>query len=123
MVVTDSFIARSGMMAPVLAALAAQGFAPVVFSGCVPDPTTASIAAGLAAWHEAGAAADGVAPDVIVGFGGGSSIDTAKAIAMLAVAGGSVADYKMPAAAPRGLTVVAIPTTAGARVMGSMHAH
>eukprot|EP00962_Isochrysis_galbana_P037272 scaffold12990_cov99-Isochrysis_galbana.AAC.1 len=119
MIVTDSFIAQSGMMAPVSAALAAHGFAPTIFSDCVPDPTTASVAAGLAAWREAAAAAGGEAPDVIVGFGGGSSIDTAKAIAMLAVAGGAVADYKMPAAAPRGLPVVAVPTTAGARVAGS----
>jgi hypothetical protein len=56
---------------------------------------------------------------VIVGFGGGSSIDTAKAVAILAVAGGAVADYKMPAAAPRGLPVVAIPTTAGAWAVGA----
>lgn len=40
-------------------------------------------------------------------------MDSAKAIAVLAVHGGAVRDYKVPAEAPAGLPVVCVPTTAG----------
>ncbi|MEJ0042683.1 MAG: iron-containing alcohol dehydrogenase [Rhizomicrobium sp.] len=50
----------------------------------------------------------------MVGFGGGSPMDTAKALAVLAVHGGQMPDYKAPHVqdAP-GLPIIAIPTTAG----------
>ena len=52
--------------------------------------------------------------DCLIGFGGGSPIDTAKAMAILASGGGKMRDYKVPVAADRGaLPVIAIPTTAG----------
>ena len=52
--------------------------------------------------------------DCLIGFGGGSPIDTAKAMAILAAGGGKMRDYKVPVAADRGaLPVIAIPTTAG----------
>jgi alcohol dehydrogenase class IV len=52
--------------------------------------------------------------DCVIGLGGGSSIDTAKAIAVLAVHGGKMREYKAPhnQSAP-GLPIIAIPTTAG----------
>ena len=52
--------------------------------------------------------------DLLIGFGGGSPMDTAKALALLAVRGGTMRDYKAPLRndAP-GLPVVAVPTTAG----------
>ncbi|HPI71873.1 MAG TPA: iron-containing alcohol dehydrogenase, partial [bacterium] len=56
-------------------------------------------------------------PDVIVGLGGGSSIDTAKAAAGMAVHPGSVADYLEGVGSLRikkpGIPLIAIPTTAG----------
>jgi len=72
----------------------------------VPDPTTDSLAAGVELARMAKC-------DTIVGVGGGSSIDSAKAIATLVMHGGPLAQYKVPAEAPAGLPVVAIPTTAG----------
>ena len=52
--------------------------------------------------------------DCLIGFGGGSPIDTAKAMAILAAGGGKMRDYKVPFAADKGaLPVIAIPTTAG----------
>ena len=51
--------------------------------------------------------------DSVVGFGGGSSLDSAKAIAVLAKHGGELSRFKVPVQTPAGLPVVAIPTTAG----------
>jgi alcohol dehydrogenase class IV len=52
--------------------------------------------------------------DCLIGFGGGSPIDTAKAMAILAAGGGKMRDYKAPFPADKGaLPVIAIPTTAG----------
>ena len=105
--VTDAFLSESGLLDPLLQDLKAAGLAVRVFTGTVPDPTVASIEAGLAALQQGD-------HDCVVGFGGGSPLDSAKAIAMLAVHGGRMADYRMPHVqdAP-GLPVIAIPTTAG----------
>lgn len=109
LVVTDPFIAnQSGLLAPILDMLKEAGIAFTLFSDCVPDPTTDSVAAGLEVWHNAPERCD-----CMVAVGGGSSIDTAKAISLLAVHGGAMRDYKVPAVAPTGLPIVAIPTTAG----------
>merc|ERR1719240_1449257 len=78
----------------------------VIFDGVVPDPTTSSLNRGLEMALSSSC-------DAIVGFGGGSSIDSAKAIALLAMHDRPLADFKAPAEAPAGLPVVAIPTTAG----------
>jgi len=112
LIVTDPFIAKhSGLLEPILDALTRASFPHALFADCVPDPTTECVQAGLDAWSaeaEAEKRCDGM-----VAIGGGSSIDTAKAIAVLAVHGGAMRDYKVPAAAPTGLPIVAIPTTAG----------
>lgn len=107
LVVTDAFLAGQGMVERLLDGLRAAGITARVFTETVPDPTVASIEAGLA-FLKAGD------HDCVVGFGGGSPLDSAKAIAMLAVHGGAMADYKVPHIqdAP-GLPVIAIPTTAG----------
>ena len=112
MIVTDSFVAGSGMLKPILSALDEAGFSHHTFSGCVPDPTTTSVAAGLAAYKVAPV---GERCDCMVGVGGGSSIDSAKAIALLALAPADarMRDFKVPNAPPAGLPIVAIPTTAG----------
>ena len=52
--------------------------------------------------------------DCVVGFGGGSPMDTAKAVAVLARHGGHMRDYKAPRLQDEpGLPIMAIPTTAG----------
>jgi len=107
-IVTDAFIAKSGLLNPIKEKLAEAQITASTFSDCVPDPTTDSVRAGLLAWEASKDRAD-----CMVAIGGGSSIDTAKAIALLAVHGGRMRDYKAPAAVPAGLPVIAIPTTAG----------
>ncbi len=51
--------------------------------------------------------------DSVVALGGGSSLDTAKAVAVLAEHGGIMRDYKVPRRVDSGLPIIAIPTTAG----------
>lgn len=106
LIVTDPFIAGCGYLTRVVEALAAAGFDAGVFDRCVPDPTTDSLAAGLEALAGHGA-------DVLIGLGGGSSIDTAKAMAVMAEREGPLRDYKVPARLDSGLPMIAIPTTAG----------
>ncbi|BBE34023.1 iron-containing alcohol dehydrogenase [Sphingosinicella microcystinivorans] len=107
LVVTDGFLSAQGMVERLLDGLRAAGVSARVFTETVPDPTVASIEAGLAFLQEGN-------HDCVVGFGGGSPLDSAKAIAMLAVHGGAMADYKVPHVQDMpGLPVIAIPTTAG----------
>jgi alcohol dehydrogenase class IV len=105
--VTDSYLVASGLLDPLLEGLRHAGIPVRLFSETVPDPTVASIEAGLESLRQGD-------HDCVIGFGGGSPLDSAKAIAMLAVHGGAMADYKVPHVqdAP-GLPVIAIPTTAG----------
>lgn len=107
LVVTDAFLAGQGMVERLLEGLRGSGIAARVFTETVPDPTVASIEAGVAFLREGD-------HDCVVGFGGGSPLDSAKAIATLGIHGGAMADYKVPHVqdAP-GLPVIAIPTTAG----------
>lgn len=107
LIVTDGFLTGNGTAARVLALLEDAGFEPALFSGVVPDPTTASLDGGLAAVSDHRA-------DLLVGLGGGSPIDTSKALAVLAVRGGRLRDLKAPFSYDGpALPVVAVPTTAG----------
>ena len=107
LVVTDPYIRGCGILDRATALLdkASSGWA--VFADTVPDPTTAVI-------EEGARLLDGRGFDCLVAIGGGSSIDTAKGIGVLAANGGRMRDYKVPNDIPKaGLPIVAIPTTAG----------
>ena len=107
LVVTDAFIVSTGAAETMLEDLRDAGLHPELFAETIPDPTTDSLAAGLTAvtTHRA---------DAIIGFGGGSPMDTAKALGLLGAQGGSMRDYKAPRnnTGPA-LPVIAVPTTAG----------
>ena len=70
----------------VQATLAAAGVTMAHFDGVVPNPTTDCVSAGAAMARQLGA-------DVVVGIGGGSAMDTAKAIAVEATHPGTCWDY------------------------------
>jgi alcohol dehydrogenase class IV len=107
LVVTDPFMVSSGHVQRCLEPLAAARLAVAVFSDTVSDPTDTVVEAGVRELKRGDY-------DCLIGFGGGSPIDTAKAIAILAAGGGKMRDYKVPVFADRGaLPVLAIPTTAG----------
>lgn len=109
LLVTDPWMVSSGTVERALAPLKGAGIVTSVFSETVPDPTDIVVQAGV----EALRAGDF---DCLIGFGGGSPMDTAKAIAILAAAapGQSMRDFKVPASADRAaLPVICVPTTAG----------
>jgi alcohol dehydrogenase class IV len=107
LIVTDGFMVSCGTLAKLTDELDRAALPWQVFSDTVPDPTDIVVEAGVTAL-KAGSY------DCLVALGGGSPIDTAKAISVLAANGGKMRDYKVPNEIPKpGLPVVAIPTTAG----------
>src|ERR1700722_9825837 len=107
LIVTDPFMVKLGLIDRCLAPLAAADIKADVFSDTIPEPVDTVIEAGVAEFAKA-------PYDCLIGFGGGSPIDTAKAMAILASGGGKMRDYKVPVAADHGaVPVIAIPTTAG----------
>lgn len=106
-IVTDAFMVECGNVGRITGPLDEAGMAYAVFSDTVPDPTASSIEQGVAALKQH-------APDCVVALGGGSPIDSAKAMAFLATYGGQMRDYKVPVINDvAGLPMIAIPTTAG----------
>ncbi|MDV8070603.1 iron-containing alcohol dehydrogenase [Rhodococcus sp. IEGM 1366] len=107
LVVTDSYLTKTGAADRVISLLRTAGKEPELFSDTVPDPTTMSLEAGLQAIVDHRA-------DSVIGFGGGSPMDTAKALAVLSVNGGTMRSYKAPSAyTGAALPIIAIPTTSG----------
>jgi alcohol dehydrogenase class IV len=106
-IITDRFLAGNGTLNKLLETLAAQNIEARVFKDSIPDPTSDSVNAAVAFINQG-------THDCVIGLGGGSSIDTAKAAAVLVVRGGQMRDLKAPHQEHKaGLPIVAIPTTAG----------
>lgn len=106
LLVTDAFIVSLGWLDTLETQLSEKGFSHNRFTGVVPDPTSAAVTAGLAVLRQG-------EYDCVVALGGGSSIDTAKAIAVMAHRDQPMRHYKVPNSIDDGLPVIAIPTTAG----------
>ncbi|OAF12310.1 alcohol dehydrogenase [Bradyrhizobium centrolobii] len=108
LIVTDRFMVDSGLVGRLLGALHSAGLPePRIFSEVLPDPTTGIVERGVSFLQ-----AD--KHDCVIGFGGGSPIDTAKAISVLAHFGGPLRKFKAPHLQELpGLPILAIPTTAG----------
>jgi alcohol dehydrogenase class IV len=107
LIVTDAFLVSCGLAEKLQHQIVQAGIPCEVFSGTVPDPTTDAVDQGVSAFLAGG-------HDSLVSLGGGSPIDTAKAIGMLAANGGRPRDYKVPNPIPKaGPPHIAIPTTAG----------
>ena len=107
LIVTDAFLVSCGLAEKLQDQIVQAGIPCEVFSGTVPDPTTDAVDQGVSAFLEG-------RHDSLVSLGGGSPIDTAKAIGLLAANGGRPRDYKVPNPIPKaGPPHIAIPTTAG----------
>lgn len=108
LLVTDSFLKRSGATAPVEEMLRRSGIRCAVYDGTRPNPTVRNVEEALALYHKEGCRC-------LIAFGGGSSMDCAKAVgARVAYPAKSLARLKGLLRVLRKIpTLIAIPTTAG----------
>ena len=107
LLVTDKGIVAAGHVARAQAALEAAGLLVIVDDGVRENPTTLDIARCLALAREGRV-------DLLIGLGGGSSMDTAKGCNFLLTNGGEMRDYWGVGKATRPMRpFIAIPTTAG----------
>lgn len=109
LIVTDKGLLQFGVAAMVTDVLDKAGIPYTIFSDVKPNPTVSNVNAGIKAFKEAGA-------DMLVAIGGGSSIDTAKAVGIV-VANPEFADIvSLEGCAPtkhKSVPIIALPTTAG----------
>ncbi|NVL91264.1 MAG: iron-containing alcohol dehydrogenase [Desulfobacterales bacterium] len=107
LMVFDQALKRAGVAQQVMAPLDAHGIPYAVYDQVTPEPepTLADQGASMAREEKC---------DLVVGVGGGSSLDVAKAVAMLTINNGKAEDYIGLETVPRqGLPAIMIPTTAG----------
>ena len=108
LIITDAGIARLGLTRRLEKALKEAGIPYTMYDKTVANPTTVNVQEALDLYHENGC-------DVIIGFGGGSSMDCAKAVGARAV------KPKQSLAQMKGILkvykklplLIAVPTTAG----------
>jgi len=107
LVVTDDGVRAAGVLDPLLDAIEASGRSYTIYDGVQPDPTDVIV-------HEAASVYDEADADLVLGVGGGSSIDTAKAASILATNDGHILDFKGSGNVPNDPPPsVFVPTTAG----------
>lgn len=106
LIVTGQSMIRQGHVATLEALLDAQGVEYARFSEITGEPTDTMIDAGVAVYQQAGC-------DLAIGFGGGSALDAAKAIAVCAATGEKIVAFKGRAIDGPVAPVVCIPSTAG----------
>ncbi|WP_417593029.1 iron-containing alcohol dehydrogenase [Parasphingorhabdus sp.] len=108
MIVTDKGIVDAGLIAPVEQTLRAAGLEVAIFDSVIADPPEAIVLRAIEAAKAAGV-------DIVIGLGGGSSLDTAKVVAALAVDGAQpLAEiYGIGLLERKGLPTILIPTTSG----------
>jgi choline dehydrogenase len=118
LVVTDRGIAQSGILARVEENLKETRLEYTVFDEVEPNPLDRIVEKGARAARETKASA-------IVGIGGGSSIDSAKAISLLATNEGGIRDYQIKSPEDfkklkiHPLPLIAVPTTSGTGTEGN----
>ncbi len=116
LVVTDPGLERAGHARRAVDSLRASGVDAHVFDGVAENPTDQQVQAGTEVAHE-------VQPDLLIGLGGGSSMDCAKGINFLYSNGGQMADYWGEGKAKQPmLPSIGIPTTTGTGSEGQRYA-
>ena len=106
-VVTDKFLYTSGLLQPALDSLARTGWTVLVISDVQADPPD-QVVLGIAD------RARSFGTEVVIGLGGGSSMDVAKLVAVLLAGGQPLEDmYGIDKVLGDRLPLVQIPTTAG----------
>ncbi|MGI5929228.1 iron-containing alcohol dehydrogenase [Pseudoflavonifractor sp.] len=106
LVVTDKGIVAAGIAGKVLDVLKNAGLEPVLFDGVQPDPSTAVVAA---AWETYTAQSC----DLVIGLGGGSAMDTGKAVNILRYNEGPIIRFAKGEEMKAAPGLVVVPTTSG----------
>lgn len=109
LLITDPGIVRAGLLPRATAPFKAAAMDLVVFDQVAANPPIALVDAGAALYRSEKC-------DGLIGFGGGSSMDTAKSIGVVAMNGGSILDYEWAEPQPirqRIPPAICVPTTAG----------
>jgi alcohol dehydrogenase class IV len=100
-------LVKLGALDGIKQALQKSGVAFAIFDSIFTEPAVDFVAEGLKAYRENRC-------DFLLAFGGGSAIDTAKAIAVMVTNSGSITDYQGMGKIPqKGASLIAVPTTAG----------
>jgi alcohol dehydrogenase len=107
LIVTDPGVSAAGHLDQVRRAIEGAGLTTAVFDQVRENPTTLDV-------DRCVESARGMEFDLIIGLGGGSSLDTAKGCNFLLTNGGKMTDYRGSGRALKPmLTMIAVPTTAG----------
>jgi alcohol dehydrogenase class IV len=107
LIVTDPGIVRCGLLDPIERSLQSSGLPFAVFSEVEPDPRIEVVEKSLAFAKKQGA-------DLVIGYGGGSSLDIAKVTSVLIANPGKMDSYFGTDLVPSpGIPLILVPTTAG----------
>ncbi|MDG2000475.1 MAG: iron-containing alcohol dehydrogenase [Alphaproteobacteria bacterium] len=107
LIITDSMMIELGYISRLEEILKSKNIIADIFKDTIPEPTVKSIQDGVNKVKDGNY-------DSLIALGGGSPIDSAKAISILGKFGGNMKEYKFPRIVDElGIPVLAIPTTAG----------
>ena len=106
-IISGPHLNKIGAVAACERLLAEAGIGVAAFTDCEANPSVETVDKAAAQFKESGA-------DFIVAYGGGSPMDVAKAVGVLAKFGGSITEYEGAHKVPGDIVpLIAIPTTAG----------
>ena len=107
LIVTDKVIRNIGVLEPFEKALKSISKFFIVYDGIEQEPNTDYVDAGLEIYRKNKC-------ELVIGIGGGSPLDVAKAISAMSANEGKISDYKgIDKLQKRGVPIIAVPTTAG----------
>jgi len=107
LIITDEVLINLGILDSIKQALSQAKVQFAIYSGVFTEPTVEFVQEGLKTYKQNGC-------DFLLAVGGGSAIDTAKAIAVMVTNVGSIEDYMGLNKIPKGgIPLIVIPTTAG----------
>jgi len=107
LIVTDSVLSQIGMPDSLIEKIPGKEIGFTMYNGVLPEPPVENVNDALNIYNDQQC-------DGVIGLGGGSSIDVAKAVAMLATNGGKYEDYVGIGNVPKKCApLVLIPTTSG----------
>ena len=107
LLVSDPGVIRAGLVAPIQAALESAGYRVSLFDKLSQNPRDIECLEGATKFRD-------VSADMVVAIGGGSAMDTGKAIALCGPNGGTPADYADGRLAYENIApIICVPTTAG----------